>query len=55
MVELMLDRGVIVRAMGDTIAFSPPLIITEAQVDTVADQFEAALDAALDRVGRLAA
>ncbi|MFT8246572.1 aspartate aminotransferase family protein [Roseomonas sp. BN140053] len=38
-------NGVILRAMGnDTIAFSPPLIITEAEVDTMLDRVGRALD-----------
>ncbi|WP_372700349.1 aspartate aminotransferase family protein [Castellaniella sp.] len=39
--ERCFDRGVLVRYTGDTLAFSPPLIIEEAQIDelfgTVAD------------------
>lgn len=54
-VGLLLERGVIARAMGDSIAFSPPLIVTEAQVDAIVDGLEAALDAALDHLdGRVA-
>jgi 4-aminobutyrate--pyruvate transaminase len=38
-------NGVIVRAMsGDVIGFSPPLIITEAEVDEMMDRFGRALD-----------
>ncbi len=36
-------QGLILRAMGDTIAFSPPLIISEEEVDTLLQRFEAAL------------
>lgn len=39
-------RGVLVRALGDTIAFCPPLMIPEAELKFVVDQFGAALDAA---------
>ena len=38
-----LDRGVVLRALGDTIAFSPPLIITESEIDIVLDRFDEAL------------
>ncbi|MSP88956.1 MAG: aspartate aminotransferase family protein [Alphaproteobacteria bacterium] len=38
------EHGLIVRAMGDNIAFTPPLIITEAQVDEMIDKFGRALD-----------
>ncbi len=38
------EAGLIVRAMGDTVAFSPPLIITPAEVRDLLDRFAAALD-----------
>lgn len=36
--------GLIVRAMGDTIAFCPPLIITQSQIDELFDRFGRALN-----------
>lgn len=45
------ENGVILRAMaGDIIAFSPPLIITEAEIDEMMDRFEAALNAHAEMV-----
>jgi 4-aminobutyrate--pyruvate transaminase len=42
------DHGLIVRALlNDTIAFCPPLIITEEQIDDMFDKFGRALDDAL--------
>ncbi len=41
----LLERGVIVRAIGDSIAFCPPMIITEAELDELFAPVEAALDA----------
>ncbi len=41
----LLDHGVIVRAIGDSIAFCPPMIITEAELDELFAPVEAALDA----------
>jgi 4-aminobutyrate---pyruvate transaminase len=38
-------NGLIVRAVGDRIAFSPPLIITEAEVDELAVRLQKTLDA----------
>jgi 4-aminobutyrate---pyruvate transaminase len=40
------DMGVITRGapVGDVIAFSPPLIITEREIDEAFDRFGAALD-----------
>jgi len=37
-------HGLIVRALADTIAFSPPLVITEAEVAMMVDRFGRALD-----------
>ncbi len=39
-------QGLIHRAMGDSLAFSPPLVITEAEIDEMFDRFARALDAA---------
>ena len=41
----MLSRGVIVRAIGDSMAFCPPMIITDAELDQLFEPVEAALDA----------
>lgn len=41
------DEGLITRAMGDRVAFCPPLIITEAQIDEMFDRYERALDKTL--------
>ena len=41
----MLKRGVILRAIGDTLAMCPPMIITEDEIDALFEPMEAALDA----------
>lgn len=41
------EQGVITRAMGDRIAFCPPLVITGAEIDELFDRFARALDAAV--------
>ena len=41
--ELALEQGLIVRAMGDAIAFCPPLIITAEQVADLFARFERAM------------
>lgn len=41
------ENGLISRAMGDSLALCPPLIITEAEVATMFDRLEKALDAAV--------
>jgi 4-aminobutyrate--pyruvate transaminase len=38
------EQGLIVRAMGDSIGFSPPLIITSAELDDLVARFGKALD-----------
>ncbi|MBB4093476.1 aspartate aminotransferase family protein [Ochrobactrum pecoris] len=38
------ERGVISRAMGDTLAFCPPLIINDQQIDTMVSALEATLN-----------
>jgi 4-aminobutyrate--pyruvate transaminase len=44
------QNGVISRNMGDSLAFCPPLIITEAQVDTMVDAVKRSLDATAAQV-----
>ncbi len=41
-------NGLICRAIGDVMAFCPPLIITPAQVDELFDKFDRAMAATLD-------
>lgn len=43
----LLERGVIARAIGDSLAFCPPMIITADELDAMFEPVEAALDAAL--------
>jgi 4-aminobutyrate--pyruvate transaminase len=47
---LLQENGVIGRAMGDALAFCPPMIITEREVDTLVDAFQASLDEAARRI-----
>jgi len=39
------DDGVIIRTTGDTLAFSPPLIIEEAQIETIVETVRSAIRA----------
>jgi 4-aminobutyrate--pyruvate transaminase len=41
--QLAQEQGLIVRAMGDAVAFCPPLIITAAQVDEMFARFDRAM------------
>lgn len=38
------EHGLIIRAIGDSIAFTPPLIITDSQIDEMFDKMALALD-----------
>ncbi len=42
--NILLEKGLIARAIGDSLALCPPLIITDEQVDVIFDTFEASLD-----------
>ncbi|HSV50903.1 MAG TPA: aspartate aminotransferase family protein [Burkholderiaceae bacterium] len=41
--ELALEQGLIVRSLGDAVAFCPPLIITAAQIDEMFERFDRAM------------
>ncbi|MEI8395258.1 MAG: aspartate aminotransferase family protein [Rhodospirillaceae bacterium] len=43
--NLAAEHGLITRAMGDTLAFAPPLIITEPEIDELVARFTRALNA----------
>ena len=43
----LLKHGVILRAIGDTLAFCPPMIITEDEIDALFEPLETALDATM--------
>jgi len=44
--DLCIRRGLMVRAIRDTLVFCPPLIITHAEIDRLVDTMRAALDEA---------
>ena len=54
-VQESLERGLILRNLGDTLVISPPLVITDGQLDELCSRLERALDATLDWVTRSAA
>ncbi len=41
---LLYEEGLVCRAIGDTLAFSPPLVITEAELDEACDRFHRGLE-----------
>ena len=42
--QLALDEGIVVRAMGDTVALCPPLIISDAELDELFRRLQRAFD-----------
>ena len=48
--ELCHEEGLIIRAIGDVIAFCPPLVITAAEIDEMFDRFAAGAEAAAARI-----
>ena len=42
------QRGLITRALGDTLVFAPPLVINEVEIDELVDKFAAAVGDVLD-------
>ncbi len=48
--EACIEAGLVMRAVGDTIIVSPPLIIKRAQIDELVDKAWAALDATAKRL-----
>ena len=41
------DRGVVTRVKGESILFAPPLVVTEAQIDTIVNATAEAIDAVM--------
>ena len=50
--RLCAENGLITRPVGDSMCFSPPLIITRSEVDELFDRYGKALDAGLDQLTR---
>ncbi|MBT7614257.1 MAG: hypothetical protein HN577_13700 [Rhodospirillaceae bacterium] len=44
--DLAWDRGLLVRATGDSLVMSPPLVMTKADIDELMTALSGALDAA---------
>jgi len=51
-IKFLQDRGVILRAIGDTLALCPPMIITEAELNEMFDRLELALNDTSDWITR---
>ncbi len=46
------DNGLIIRAIGDTIAFCPPLIANQGDIDAILERFSRSLDQTREDLGR---
>jgi putrescine aminotransferase len=53
--DICIRRGLMVRAIRDTIVFCPPLIVEHAQIDRLVDTIKAALDEAMPALKALPA
>jgi putrescine aminotransferase len=51
--DACIARGLMVRAVRDSIVMSPPLVITHAEIDQLVDTIVAALDASADQLAAL--
>ena len=51
--DLMTEQGLVMRAVYDTMVFSPPLIITREEIDQMVERAKAAIDQAAREAGLL--
>jgi putrescine aminotransferase len=49
--DLCFDGNLIMRASGDRMLLSPPLVITRAQIDELVEKAERAIDATARQIG----
>ncbi len=50
--DFALKRGLIMRALGDTLAVAPPLVVREGEIGLILERFELALNDTLQWLGR---
>jgi 4-aminobutyrate--pyruvate transaminase len=50
--QIAYENGLIARCMGDTLGFSPPLIVTESEVDEIADLCAKSISALEQRLAK---
>ena len=48
--SILLDEGLISRALGDTLVFSPALIITDSEINEITDKFSIGLEKLVKRL-----
>ncbi len=53
LVKLAQEEGLILRALGDSVAFSPPLIINQSQTNELLEKFSRALDQTTEWIKKL--
>ena len=44
LLKTLFSRGLISRALGDTLVFAPPLVIQKAEIDELVSKFKAGLE-----------
>jgi 4-aminobutyrate--pyruvate transaminase len=55
MQQALMDQNLLLRTVGDTVLFAPPLIITESEIDEVFRRFNRAVDTIADEAAARAA
>jgi len=53
--RIVQEHGLLIRAIGDNLAFSPPLIISESEIDLMFERVATALDEAVPMIAQLSA
>jgi putrescine aminotransferase len=50
--DLCLDNGLVMRAVRDCMIVSPPLVISDAQIDELIDKARRSLDMTMEKLGK---
>jgi putrescine aminotransferase len=50
---MSIENGLVMRAVGDTMIISPPLVATSTHIDELIERAKKSLDAALERIPTL--
>ena len=51
--DMSIENGLVMRAVGDTMIISPPLVATSTHIDELIERAKKSLDAALERIPTL--
>ena len=50
--DIAIEEGIVMRAVGDTMIVTPPLVITDAELDELCDKARRAVDRTVRSLGR---